>query len=738
MDDAKIKNFIVTARAKGIPDPEILAFVKQKQTEQAKAVETIGYSNTGQELVQTGKDIVGTVKETGQKIADAQRMSMSGEQSPLESGFQMAGAVASGVSGLVGDVVKGGVQAVLPQEAENAVKAGIATGVQKASDVLSKYENLKQTKPALAGAINLVLGSAPEATLGVIDLVKGYEKLKTTNPRLARNLDSALGIGELALDVATLGGSKVAVTAGKEVVEQGAKAAGRQAAKVAGEVATQAGKAGAKVGEMAGSVAKVAGDVIPSRQQLVSDQLTKALDLTQGDVSNILLSTGNDVGEFIARNSLIKGNKNETVAAVKELTDKQYKVVRDNIKQVTKDYSSQEIADVKKSLSVLKKEVKDVPGLEKVYAEVVALGNKSAYKLEDVQKIKELLDDQFSLYKATGDVKDVTKAKGLANVRKSLKEFIEKEVRDTTGADIAQLNNDVATGKSIINLANKRSTRGLTRANVSLSDLGAFAGGSAIGSPLVGAAALVVKRIAESPTIRLKVADFLNSLGKTEKAAIKKQLLSGEAPESIKKIVSQARGIQPSAKSTKISTANASIPKASTKTATKSKDLSTDLVNEAKKYKSAEDFIKSQGTPVYHGTRADFNEFDIKKAGQTDRGFAGKGIYFTNDSQMADFFAKGQGDFKTGGRVIEANLNIKNPLVIEANVKNPYQKLQDMLGAKNSDDIPVKAKQLGYDSVIIKDKTPEGRIVDEYVVFDTSKIKTKQQLQDIWNKANKK
>lgn len=603
--DAQLSELGITRTPQGL----------KKTTEVATVSET--------ESPSLGESITESIKTRSQNIADIQSGRQAGE---------------SAVGELIGKVSPQAEAAIKPAVSAYNKVASLVPGTPGVAEAGQAVGLFGDVMGSLLGAITpkkwKQFGEEKAAQIAKtglgklgIDTIEKYDAWAKENPMTAKNIEGAINVASI-----------LPVGKGVGVVTEVGEVAAEQGAKVAGKVATQAGKAGTRVGEMASGVSKVAGDVIPTRQQLVSDQLTKALDLTQGDVSNILLSTGNDVGEFIARNNLIKGNKKETVAAVKELTDQQYKVVRDNIKQVTKDYTSKEIADVKKSLSVLKKEVKDIPGLEKVYSQVVSLGKKSTYKLEDVQKIKELLDDQFSLYKATGDVKDVTKAKGLANVRKSLKEFIEKEVRDTTGADIAQLNNDVATGKSIINLSTKRSTRGLTRANVSLSDLGAFAGGSAIGSPLVGAAALIVKRIGESPTIRLKVANFLNSLGKTEKAAIKKQLLSGEAPESIKKIVSQARGVQPSAKSTKISTANASIDKVLPKSTNTAKELSTDkgiiqtaienLKNPAKRKRGSIEIpglSKKEVPNVSYSKNVDINDLLKKEFSKVD--------YFVSDNK---------------------------------------------------------------------------------------------------------
>ena len=57
---------------------------------------------------------------------------------------------------------------------------------------------------------------------------------------------------------------------------------------------------------------------------------------------------------------------------------------------------------MKDSIILLESQVKGVPGLEDTFKEVRSLLRKKSYKLSDAQRVKELLDEQFSLFKATG------------------------------------------------------------------------------------------------------------------------------------------------------------------------------------------------------------------------------------------------------------------------------------------------------------------------------------------------
>jgi len=178
------------------------------------------------------------------------------------------------------------------------------------------------------------------------------------------------------------------------------------------------------------------------------------------------------------------------------------------------------------------------------------------------------------------------------------------------------------------------------------------------------------------------------------------------------------------------------------------------LAKEAKKYKSAEEFVKAQGAPVYHGTNKDFEIFNADTFGKAsgESGFFGDGFYFTKNKNRANQFAD-QAVKKSGGKktVKEFNIELKNPFVIDNNTNiNEIVKLSgykgDIIeGATNADTASViisgsskkfteSLKKLGYDGVDIK----IGRGADELLVFDKSQIKTKSQLKEAWEQANKK
>jgi hypothetical protein len=138
---------------------------------------------------------------------------------------------------------------------------------------------------------------------------------------------------------------------------------------------------------------------------------------------------------------------------------------------------------------------------------------------------------------------------------------------------------------------------------------------------------------------------------------------------------------------------------------------------------------------MYHGTRADFNTFDMNRAGQNYEGdwsAFGRGFYFTPNKEAANEFSSAaiEGNNKN---VKEVYLNITNPFYTEnsysdtlSNLKERYNldtldkgyKVIEALN-KNGYDSTEVLKELGYDGVI---DNYDGKI-EEAVAFKGNQIK---------------
>jgi len=177
MDNEKIKNFIITSRQKGVPDDQILAFVKSKQAPiQQEPTITESISTDIQQRVQNVSDI-NTMRNQGQSV--------------------------------VGETLS----SVAPRLSERV--GGLLKRVQQVKQLVSNPSNDIATMGQLAGGINDVLGEAigaiiPEkwkqfgaekvkqllGTAG-IDTIEKYNEWSAKNPLTAKNIEGAVNIAGL-------------------------------------------------------------------------------------------------------------------------------------------------------------------------------------------------------------------------------------------------------------------------------------------------------------------------------------------------------------------------------------------------------------------------------------------------------------------------------------------------------------------------------------------------------------
>jgi hypothetical protein len=182
-------------------------------------------------------------------------------------------------------------------------------------------------------------------------------------------------------------------------------------------------------------------------------------------------------------------------------------------------------------------------------------------------------------------------------------------------------------------------------------------------------------------------------------------------------------------------------------------DKVSGLAKEALKYDSAEEFVKAQGEPVYHGTKRQFPNFNKKELGST-QGFKESGFFFTDDINKAksyneDYIDKPNYKMTPEEKISRENLNVVNAYIDDSG----FITMSDLVEMYNNGVIETKpdfstslrpesffdnnresiseAVQKGV--IGIKHKA-EGETV--YMVADTSKIKTKEQLTDIYNEAH--
>lgn len=165
---------------------------------------------------------------------------------------------------------------------------------------------------------------------------------------------------------------------------------------------------------------------------------------------------------------------------------------------------------------------------------------------------------------------------------------------------------------------------------------------------------------------------------------------------------------------------------------------------------------KGQPLVVYHGTKNTFSVFDADKISSSsyNRGFYGKGFYFTYSKTTAQDYARSyKGINAKEGNVIEAYLSVQKPFIITNDISlellekytgdtipqvnkdifknNPNVNIVNLIG-RNADTFTENLIKDGYDGVIYKNiltDVVDGEFVDrpvfeEIVVFNPTQIKS--------------
>lgn len=109
--------------------------------------------------------------------------------------------------------------------------------------------------------------------------------------------------------------------------------------------------------------------------------------------------------------------------------------------------------------------------------------------------------------------------------------------------------------------------------------------------------------------------------------------------------------------------------------------------------------INKNGKPLvlFHGTWREFETFNVPA----------HGVYFTSFFQVA----------QTYGEVISAYLSIQQPLVLD------FEGESDMGDDYNIEEEALFAKQEGFDGLIVYNSFDGENFLDQFVVFNSSKIR---------------
>ena len=133
--------------------------------------------------------------------------------------------------------------------------------------------------------------------------------------------------------------------------------------------------------------------------------------------------------------------------------------------------------------------------------------------------------------------------------------------------------------------------------------------------------------------------------------------------------------------------------------------------------------VPPPGAKWYHGTNASFEHFDTKMLGRASGSDDTQGFYFTDDPDIAKFFA----DHPENGRVIEADLSLEKTKVVDLNNFRTGDELKDIQNALDSGGKAALIKEAweqGYDSVLFKNASEgKGPSTTTVVVRDPKQIR---------------
>ena len=137
---------------------------------------------------------------------------------------------------------------------------------------------------------------------------------------------------------------------------------------------------------------------------------------------------------------------------------------------------------------------------------------------------------------------------------------------------------------------------------------------------------------------------------------------------------------------------------------------------------------KSKQYDVYHGTRDVIDRFDLDHPGRKDMGYFGKGVYTTDNPDMASLYAEEIKKGPAGPNVMPLKANLKNPYFAteedRAMLRNSGIRSKEA-GQAAASQFTQELKKQGHDGVIFT-HSDQSR---EIVVFDPKNIRSRFEKQ---------
>jgi len=694
-------------------------------------------AETGQDIMQTAKGFGRVGEEFVGKAADIRSAYDSGEQGLLPTGFQTVGAGLGLATNLLGETFKGLGKVALSQQREEGIKETL-------SSVMTKKIPFPFTEDVSA-----------------VELAQAFKmKYDELDPTSRRNVDAILGIGSYAIDIAAFGGGKkVAEEAGKVAIEgatkvkQGVQETIKPVLRGAteGVEGTMGGVRGAlekSTGFLAKQIRTLNKTLRPVEKSAAVDALTESYlkSFVQGNAAvqkaldKIMVSYRGTVGptttEGLVRKFAGEGFLPELKGEVASMRGALDEIAR--LKGVAKRTIEPLLEPIgqKPALSSIKQEVlNSLKG--RIDVDIIKATRQvtSIFSNLESKYGKELTARQ--LHKLVMEMNKATRAFGKEQFVQDAANAIAQEGRKIlyTLAPGAKPINELVQKLFMLEDIARIFHNQKVYAGMVGSSMGRYigvVGGAGIGFGAAGPGGLVIagvlanlgsRGIAQvirqfrfNPRIALAIKE-----GLTGDKKLLEQIIKQAAPEDAKLIreflATKSKNFKPGA--------------TPTKTMTKQTTLEP-LAQEARKYKSAEEFVKAQEL-LYHGTSKRSAEAIRGAGGFTDK-TAGEAIDLIGGKVSPKQPISLTSDMATGKLYVSPRPEGGAGELLTFSSKN--LKIADRATAMKFGENIEKLRKAGYDG--FRTSSPNDELI-ETIVFNKEKLQltSKSQLTDIWNNANK-
>lgn len=657
-------------------------------------------------------------------------------EAPEPNYFERVGSEFSRIGGrIVSDITKAGTEAMEtggPAGGAQLLRAGLRTvgGVAEAAFApVLEAPGIKQVTEAIAGKVAAIPGAA--------DLIRETQKISEKYPDQAQDLSDIINIATLGIGKTVEGPlAKETRAVGEDIV------AGTRALLTPSEEAVQ----NKVISLFQKSIKPTAKKTLAQGEKYSMDTLT-ALKTIKANADNL------NIEDFSGE--LITGRVPQSINELAQGLDQTKKLVFTQYDDLAKKATgagasvdavsvADEVAQVaqNRALQLTNPAVVDyAKGWE------TRLRDMGAIDAQTAQEAVQMMNANLQAFYRNPTYDTASKVAVDAGIANNLRQGLDKAIEGATGEQYTALKRQYGALKAIENdvvRASMREGRKNARGLLDYTDI--FTGGQMVGGILSLNPAMFTKGAVErgfkeyikylnDPNRAIKnIFDKLNTGG--GEAFVPKSATFQSAADAIKnprlglglEDVSKNQEFQRLQSMTSDTTKMANSSKSGTgaTSTTIPKELQP-LAAEAKKYKSAEEFVKARPV-VYHGSPVPLKKFSNKKGG----------VYFTEEYADATGFAG------TPDNVYEGYLNFKKPLVIDAKGKK-WDELNTRWG-KSTQEVVGNAKKEGYDGVTFKnvidnamDDADAGTPGNIYFAFEPeTAFVNESQLTDLWNKVNKK